>query len=165
MKDQRLPLRDKASLLLLTFFGSGNAPFMPGTFGSLATIPLIFLLSYLNIGFYTLIIFIILLTYISCIEAHRMQLVREVQDPGWIVIDEVIGMLITWLFVFPSANWLDLLLVFIIFRVFDIVKIFPANWIDKKVKNGAGTILDDVISGVYAGLVLLCLNYFHLLNQ
>ena len=165
MKDQRLPLRDKASLLLLSFFGTGYSPYMPGTVGSLATIPLIFLLSFFNINLITLIILIVLLTILSCYEAHRMQLIKGVFDPGWIVIDEVIGMLITWLFVFPSLNWLNLLLVFLIFRIFDIVKIFPASWIDSHVKNGAGTILDDIISAFYAGFVLMCLNYFNLLNQ
>lgn len=163
MKDQRLPLRDKASLALLSFFGSGYFPFMPGTIGSLATIPLILLLNYLSIGFYTLVMFIIMLTIISCVEAHYIQEKRNVQDPGWIVIDEVIGMLITWLFVYPACDLTSLTAVFLIFRFFDIVKIYPANWVDKKIKNGAGTILDDVVSGIYSGLILLCLNYFNLL--
>ena len=163
MKDQRVPLRDKASLVLLTFFGSGYFPIMPGTIGSLATIPLILLFAFFNTSFYTLVLFIVLLTAISCFEAHRIQEKNKVQDPGWIVIDEVIGMLITWLFVFPKTDWIHLAVIFISFRVFDIIKIFPANWVDKKIKNGAGTILDDVVSGIYAGLLLLCLNYFNLL--
>ncbi len=164
MKDQNLLLRDKLSLLLLTFLGTGYTPYMPGTAGSLATIPLILLLNYLGISFFGLIILIVGLTLVSCFEAHRMQLKKGVQDPGWIVIDEVIGMLVTWLFIFPNTSYANLAVIFVVFRVFDILKFFPANWVDKKIKNGAGTILDDIISAIYAGIVLYALNYFHWLN-
>ena len=93
-----------------------------------------------------------------------MQLKKGVQDPGWIVIDEVIGMLVTWLFIFPNTSYANLAVIFVVFRILDILKFFPANWVDKKIKNGAGTILDDIVSAVYAGIILYALNYFHWLN-
>lgn len=79
-------------------------------------------------------------------------------------MDEVIGMLVTWAFVFPSTDPLDIFLVFIIFRVFDIKKIWPATYFDKQVTHGFGTIFDDVISAIYAGLVVYCIKNFYLIN-
>lgn len=163
MKKQKFPPKQNlsmwSSLCFLSFFGSGYFPFAPGTAGSLATIPLILLLNYLNINLFFVILFILIITCIACIIAEKTQKSLKVHDPGWIVIDEVIGMLITWCFVFPSIEPLDLLMVFGFFRIFDIFKIWPATFFDKKVKHGSGTILDDVISGFYAGSVCLLVNF------
>ena len=158
MKEQKLSTI--LQLTLLSFFGVGYIPFAPGTFGSLATIPLIYLLSFVKVSLITLIISIIILFIISSLAAEMIQNLKAVQDPGWIVIDEVLGMLITWAFVFPSTDPFTLLLAFIFFRFFDIIKIYPANWCDKNIKSGMGTILDDVISGFYAGFCLILVKYF-----
>ncbi len=163
MKDQNFRYIRFLYLSFLTFFGSGLAPKAPGTFGSLATIPLILLIAHLNASFLFVLSFTSALTIVACFVAHYAQKKEGVHDPGWIVIDEVIGMLVTWLFVFPNTNIITLTFVFIIFRVFDIIKIFPANWADKNIKNGAGTIIDDVISGIYAGITLLLLQSFRLI--
>lgn len=159
MKDQK-----NTSLLLskcfLSYFGSGYFPKAPGTVGSLLTIPLIIFLSYTGIGFWGLIILTALLTISSCLVAEKVQKRLGLHDPQWIVIDEVIGMLVCWSFIFPSIDWLDLTIVFIIFRFFDIIKIWPASFFDR-LEHGAGTILDDVVSGVMAGIVVLILkNYY-----
>jgi phosphatidylglycerophosphatase A len=74
----------------------------------------------------------------------------HLKDPQWIVIDEVIGMLITWSFI-RSIEFPELFLVFATFRLFDIIKIWPASWFDR-LHHGIGTITDDVISGLYAGI-------------
>ena len=163
MKDQKFNFLRFMYLSFLSFFGTGFAPKAPGTVGSLATIPLIYLLSYLKLSFISICIGVTLLTIISCFIADYAQKKEDVHDPGWIVMDEVIGMLITWLFVFPSIEPWSLLWVFIFFRIFDIVKVFPANWCDEKITNGAGTIIDDVISAIYAGFFLLLGKYFQLL--
>ncbi len=160
MKDQNIKLSHKLSLIFLSFFGTGYSPKAPGTVGSLATIPLIILFSYLNFSFLTVAIITIVLFIAACLITEKIQKQLNIHDPGWIVMDEVIGMLITWLFIFPSITILDLSLVFIIFRVFDIFKIYPASWFDKKVNHGLGTIADDVISAFYAGLTLLGVKYF-----
>ncbi len=160
MKKQKNTLIDTLALTFLSFFGTGYSPKAPGTVGSLATIPLILLLSWLDISRLSLIILTFVLTIASCFVAEYIQQKRKVHDPGWIVIDEVIGMLVTWIFVFPSTQSLDLILVFGIFRFFDIIKFWPATYFDKKVSHGSGTILDDVISGVYAGLAILIVKNF-----
>lgn len=164
MKDQNLNKIDKAALVFLSFFGTGYAPKAPGTFGSLATIPLIYLLHLCEIHFWILVLLIVCLTVVASLVAERIQSKMDIHDPGWIVIDEVIGMLVTWTFIYPSFNLMSIGALFLFFRFFDIIKIYPANVLDKKMKNGAGTIIDDVVSGLYAGVVLYTLNYFNLIN-
>ncbi|MBT4791982.1 MAG: phosphatidylglycerophosphatase A [Halobacteriovoraceae bacterium] len=164
MKDQKLTPVRFIYLAFLSFFGTGFAPKAPGTFGSLATIPLLLLFKYLELSFLSVSIITCALFVIACFVADYAQKKEEVHDPGWIVMDEVIGMLITWLFVFPATDFYSLAAIFITFRFFDIVKIFPANWCDQKIINGAGTIIDDVVSAIYAGLVLKLLLFFNLLT-
>jgi phosphatidylglycerophosphatase A len=163
VKIQSNTLSIKLSKVFLSFFGIGYAPKAPGTFGSAATLPLIYLLSSLENVWY-LILVTGLLLLIATISCEYVQKKMGLHDPGWIVMDEVIGMLVTWAFIFPSTKTIDLLLVFIIFRVFDIFKIWPATYFDKKVKHGFGTIFDDVISGIYAGLILYLIKNFYLIN-
>lgn len=79
-------------------------------------------------------------------------------------MDEVIGMLVTWSFVFPSVNYNVLLPVLGLFRVFDIIKIWPASYFDKKIKHGFGTIVDDIISGLMAGSILWAINNYYLIS-
>lgn len=159
MKKQKNIIKQTLSLGFLSFFGSGYFPVAPGTAGSLATIPLILLLHYININLLFLILLIVFVTFIACIITENIQKERGLHDPGWIVIDETIGMLITWCFLFPSIEVVDISMVFIFFRIFDIFKIWPATYFDKKVTHGSGTILDDVISGFYAGFACLICKY------
>lgn len=160
MKDQNNTMT-RISKGFLSFFYVGYLPKAPGTFGSMATIPLIMLLAEARIGFELLIALIALLTMVSAFLAEYVQQLEQTHDPQWIVIDEVIGMLTTWAFIFPRSDWAALLLTLVLFRVFDIVKIWPASYFDKKIKHGFGTIVDDVVSGVMAGIILLAVkNYY-----
>ena len=159
MKDQKIQGPSIATTLFLSWFYTGKVPKAPGTMGSLATIPLIYLLSYLQINIYSLIALIILLYVSSVIVTQKVQVKFGLHDPQWIVIDEVIGMLITWSFVM-SVEFHTLFLVFAAFRVFDIVKIWPASYFDR-LHHGFGTITDDVVSAIYAGtLVKVVTIYF-----
>jgi phosphatidylglycerophosphatase A len=160
MKDQKFKIRRFIELNFLSFFGVGYSPIVPGTVGSIATLPLIFLVSHWMLTFNQVLIATFFLFILACLIADKVQKQEKVHDPGWIVIDEVIGMLVTWLFVFPSTKPIDLLLVLITFRFFDIVKIYPANWFDTEVTNGIGTIIDDVISAIYAGITIIGVKYF-----
>ncbi len=127
--------------------------------GSLATLPFIYLLHRLEISLISLLSIIVALTVAAIIVAQKVQQKFTLKDPQWIVIDEVIGMLITWAFVM-TIDFPTLFLVFSFFRFFDIVKIWPASYFDR-MSHGAGTILDDVVSGIYAGVVtLLIVKYF-----
>ena len=157
MKDQKI--KDNLLKAYLSYFGIGYFPKAPGTAGSLFTLPLIYFLFSIQTSLWLLIVLIIFLILTSSICAQIIQKKFQIHDPGWIVIDEVIGMLITALFIYPSLNFYDLLGVFILFRVFDIKKIYPATFFDKKVDHGFGTIFDDCISGVYAGLSLITIKY------
>lgn len=152
MKEQKIQSPGIPTLLFLSWFYTGKFPKAPGTMGSLATLPLIYLLYALGINIYSLILLIVVLTVAAILVTDRVQKTYHLHDPQWIVIDEVIGMLVTWSFV-RTIDFPVLFLVFSSFRMFDIIKIWPASFFDRQVKHGAGTILDDVISGLYAGII------------
>ena len=158
MKEQKNQGPSGLSVLFLSWFYTGKFPKAPGTMGSLATIPLIYLLHYLNFNIYSLIALILALYIAAVLVAQKVQVAHGLKDPQWIVIDEVIGMLITWAFVM-NIDFPTLFLVFGTFRIFDIIKIWPASYFDK-LHHGFGTITDDVVSGIFAGLVtLLCVHF------
>lgn len=144
----------------LSFFGVGFIKYAPGTFGSIATIPLMFYLSILKLSIFNYLLLIIILTVISCVLAEYIQKKEHIHDPGWIVIDEVIGMLVTWLLFYPVFNFQIAMSVLIVFRFFDIIKIWPASYFDKKITHGFGTIIDDVLSAFYAIAVLYIIQKF-----
>lgn len=152
MKDQKIQSPSIPAVLFLSWFYTGKVPKAPGTMGSLATLPLIYLLHYLNINLYSLIGLIVILYVSSVIVTQNVQKTYGLHDPQWIVIDEVIGMLITWAFVMQTEFY-TLFLVFALFRVFDIIKIWPASYFDR-LHHGFGTITDDVVSAIYAGLLV-----------
>lgn len=159
MKDQKIHGPKGFTLFFLSWFYTGKFPKAPGTVGSLATIPLFYLLNYLNFNIYSLIGLIVTFYVTSVVLTQKVQTEHGLHDPQWIVIDEVIGMLITWCFVKQSLAFEDLFLVFSLFRLFDIIKFWPASYFDR-LHHGVGTITDDVISGFYAGISILCIQYF-----
>ncbi len=158
MKEQKIQGPSFLTTLFLSWFFTGKSPKAPGTAGSLATLPLIYLLHYLNVNIYTLIILIIILYTAAVFITQNVQKKFHLHDPQWIVIDEVIGMLITWSFVL-SIDLPTLTTVFITFRFFDIIKIWPASYFDR-LDHGIGTITDDVISGIYAGIFTFFIQKF-----
>ena len=158
MKDQKNQGPGLAITLFLSWFYTGKFPKAPGTVGSLATLPLIYLLHYLDLNIYTLIAIIAALFAAAVLVTEHVQVKYKLHDPQWIVIDEVIGMLITWSFV-RTIDFPILFLVFSTFRLFDIIKIWPASYFDR-LHHGFGTITDDVISGVYAGIITLLAQKF-----
>jgi phosphatidylglycerophosphatase A len=158
MKEQKIQGPSLLTTLFLSWFYTGKSPKAPGTVGSLATLPLIYILHYLNINIYTLIILIVILYTAAVIITENVQKKFHLHDPQWIVIDEVIGMLITWGFVL-SIELPILATVFISFRFFDIIKIWPASYFDR-LHHGMGTITDDVISGIYAGIFTFFIQKF-----
>lgn len=151
------------SVIFCSFFGVGFIKFAPGTWGSLATIPFLYLFGHFEVPSFFLIPFTLVFTVLSCFIADHVQKKYELHDPGWIVIDEVLGMLVSWYFL-SSHHWYDYLLIFLLFRFFDIIKIWPASFFDKKVHHGAGTILDDIVSGIYAGLCYLLIKFIFILT-
>lgn len=138
-------------------FGSGLAPKAPGTFGTLAAIPLYLLMSGLSPLVYGLItlFFGVVGIYICGYCAKAV----NVHDHPAIVWDEVVGYLIT-MFMVP-VSMTNIVLGFMLFRVFDIVKPWPISLLDKKVKGGFGIMIDDVVAGFMALACLLVINTFY----
>jgi len=137
--------------VLSVWFGAGLLPKAPGTWGSIAALPLAYALAHWGsleiLAGATIAVFVIGV-WSSEITSRDM----GVSDPSEIVIDEVAGQWLTLLVVPP-----DLFLYacgFILFRLFDIWKPWPISWADQKIKGGMGIMLDDIIAGVYAGVLL-----------
>lgn len=141
-------------IFFLSVGGSGFFPWAPGTFGTLVTMPFIYALGTTGAPFFMFIPFLIISTVGACLVADVTQRKYEVHDPSWIVIDESLGIATTWLFL-QDQSIVHYIAIFALFRFFDIIKFWPASYFDKKVHHGAGTILDDIISGIYAGIVYL----------
>jgi phosphatidylglycerophosphatase A len=127
-------------------FGSGLAPFAPGTFGTLAAIPLYWLLAQLALPYYLAIVLfafgigVYLCGYTSAALGEH--------DHSGIVWDEFVGFWITMIAVPSSWQWI--LAGFVLFRLFDIVKPWPVKIADEKMKGGFGIMFDDVLAGLYA---------------
>jgi len=140
----------KFVVLFASWFGTGFSPFASGTVGTLAAIPFYLVLSTLALPLYLLTL--LAFFFFSCWAAGQAEEIFGEKDSGKIVIDEVIGFLITMTAVSPS--WLSITAGFLLFRFFDITKIPPARYFDRNLKNGYGVVLDDVIAGIYACLSL-----------
>ena len=150
-------LRDPGHLLSLGF-GSGLSPFAPGTIGTLVAVPFYLLLALLPMPGYVLATLgCMLLGIYLCGRTGRA---LGVHDHGAIVWDEFVGLFITMLF--APVTITTVVLGFCLFRLFDILKPWPASVIDTRLKGGLGVMLDDVIAGIYALLVLqVYLRFFH----
>jgi phosphatidylglycerophosphatase A len=153
------PSLKNPDVMFLSFFGTGFAPYAPGTIGTVATLPFLALLGEMNPPVIFFIPLLTISTILSCFIADITQRKHQVHDPSWIVIDEVLGMTTAWLFI-AKHNMLHLFILFCLFRFFDIIKFWPASYFDKDVKHGAGTILDDIVSGIFAGIAYLIINHF-----
>ncbi|MEY3038342.1 MAG: hypothetical protein RL143_909 [Pseudomonadota bacterium] len=135
--------------------GSGAAPKAPGTFGTLAAIPLWLLFADLPILSYIAVIVVASLVGIWLCGQTSKDL--GVHDHGGIVWDEFVGLWITYISL--PEGWLWVLFGFLLFRLFDIWKPWPIGWADSKVSGGLGIMLDDILAGFMALGVLQAVNY------
>ena len=133
----------------LTFLYSGLSPYAPGTAGSIvAGFVGIFLLNYISTS--TLFIIVVIVTIIGIKQIDIYEKETNTHDDKSIVIDEVVGL---WLaFVIASDNLLQIMLCFIFFRAFDIIKPSFIGRIDRDVKGGLGVMGDDLLAGLLAGI-------------
>ena len=130
-----------------TGLGSGYTPIVPGTAGSLLALLIFFIFPLDSIYWLLISILFIGIGVWSSSEIEK----DKGEDPGLVVIDEMVGQ---WLAViFLPHSWITLLIGFILFRVFDIFKPYPINK-SQKLKAGWGIMIDDVLAGVYANIVL-----------
>lgn len=142
--------------VLATGLGSGLIPFMPGTMGTLMALPIWWLLSALPTELYTL--FVILAICFGVYICHRAAKDMGVHDHGSIVWDEFIGIWIT-LITLPAYQWQWIVIAVILFRLLDIFKPWPIRWFDRQIKGGMGIMIDDIIAGVTAALILWVLGW------
>ena len=146
-------------------FGLGRIGFIPGTFGSLATVILLFICFHiLNISS-DIILLVLLITFaysFIAIKNHTKN--SKNKDPGEIIIDEFIGQAIP-IYLYEISHGTEkttdqaiiiYAICFVLFRFFDIKKPFPVSYFDKKQKNSFGVVMDDVCAGFYVVLSLIC---------
>ncbi|PLX85000.1 MAG: phosphatidylglycerophosphatase A [Desulfuromonas sp.] len=135
----------RLTLFLASNAGLGYAPFASGTVGTLAGIPLFYLMAswpwWLYLVCWTGVL------ALSFWVAGAAGKLYGVVDDGRIVIDELVGYLVTVAFL--PWSWQSAWLGFLWFRLFDILKPPPARWFDRSLKNGYGVVLDDVAAGLY----------------
>ena len=137
-------------LILATWFGSGFLPLAPGTWGSLLSLP--FAVGAYNSGFIYSCLFLALILILSIPISGAAAIIFHREDPPPVVIDETAGIFVTLFFI--PLSWTGIITGFVLFRLFDILKPFPIGLIDKKLKGGAGIVLDDIIAGIYANICL-----------
>lgn len=133
-------------MLIATGCYSGYLPKAPGTWGSLAGLLLFLLLQPLDLLPYLTVVLVLFIA--GTLAAGEAEKILDNRDPGVVVIDEIVGMLITMSGV--PLTPLTLLLGFILFRFFDIAKPFPVNFFDRRFHGGLGIMLDDVVAGLYS---------------
>ena len=141
----------KNPLHLLAFgFGSGLMPRAPGTFGTLAAVPFYLLMAQLPLAGYLAVLLLVILAGIPICGRTSRDL--GVHDHGGIVWDEFAGFFLTMIAVPPAWQWV--VAGFVLFRLFDILKPWPIGWLDKRISGGLGIMLDDLLAGGFAWLVL-----------
>ncbi|OOG25208.1 phosphatidylglycerophosphatase A [Thioalkalivibrio denitrificans] len=137
-------------------FGSGLSPWAPGTAGTVAAIPVYLLLQPLPLWAYLLATLLVILAgfWLCGVSARRL----GVHDHPGIVWDEIAGFLVTM--IAAPAGWWWVVIGFVLFRFFDIVKPWPVRWVDRRMHTGAGIVLDDVVAGIYALAVMQLLAWW-----
>lgn len=137
-------------MLIATGFYSGYLPKAPGTWGSLVGVLLVFLLHALSLQIYLSVVAGLFI--VGSFVAGEAEKILDDRDPGVVVIDEIVGMLITMIAV--PVTPLTMALGFILFRGFDIAKPFPVNFFDQHFHGGLGIMLDDVVAGIYSLIIM-----------
>ena len=155
---------NKLNSIFVTFFGIGKIKKIPGTFASLATTLLLFFLFHILNVSPNIILFAVIITFLISLYAVNI-FIKDLsnKDPKEVVIDEVIGQSIP-LYLYEVSHNVPkdfndalkfYLIIFILFRFFDIAKPFPVNYFDKNFKNSFGVIMDDVVAALYVVLILI----------
>lgn len=152
--DRPLSGTDRLRMLIATAGGAGLAPVAPGTFGSLPGLVVAWLAW--KGGPWTGVVAVAVLALVGTWAADGAARVIGTSDPGRVVIDEVAGQVMALLFLEPT--WRVLAAGFFLFRLFDVVKPFPARQLER-IDGGSGIMADDLAAGVYANLVLQAVAY------
>ena len=133
----------------------GYSPLVPGTMGTLASIPLYLILSHLSPLYYMPILLGFI--YIAIWASDGAEVLLQSKDCKHIVIDEMVGFLVAMFMIPPTMR--NIILGFFLFRAFDIIKPFPIRTLEERVRGGYGVVLDDILAGIYTNLVIHVLRF------
>jgi phosphatidylglycerophosphatase A len=136
-------------------FGSGLFKKGPGTAGSLAAIPIFYLL--LNLPSLLQWLFVITLFFVGLYSSNKVIAVIDQKDPSFIVIDEIVAVL--FLFILIPSNIKLLVFAFILFRIFDIFKPFPVSWAENYFQGALGIMMDDIVAALLSLIVIRVILY------
>jgi phosphatidylglycerophosphatase A len=150
MRSMNSTRKNDLVIFLATGFFTGFLPTMPGTWGTFAGIPLVIISHRLTSIMQAVVL--VVFVFFAAFIAGRAEILFEDRDARPIVIDEMVGFLITLLWL--PLNFLTLCLGFVLFRLFDIVKPPPIGILEKRLHGGWGIVLDDVLAGVFANVTL-----------
>jgi len=146
----------------IAFVGSGAylgyAPIAPGTVGTLGAIPLVVLV-FSRFPPWLYLLSLVTFVFLAVWVAERAEIMFQAHDSRKIVIDEIAGFLCTMFLVPAQAAYL--VAGFFLFRIMDIVKPYPANIINKRLGGGLGVVLDDIVAGAYANIILQIIRFFN----
>lgn len=148
------------SYLTATWFGLGFSPKASGTCGSLGALPFVYLI-FAYSSREVLFIASIALFFLGVAATNFIIKSSEDKDPSLVVIDEVVGQMLTFSLVWHSlTDWKIYVLGFILFRFFDIYKMGPVKFFDSRIHNAWGVMLDDVFAGILAAICLYLGNFY-----
>ena len=145
-----------------TAFGLGLLPIAPGSFAALFGVALHFLFYFCfpKYLFIPLLLFsLLLVSYLNHVLTPWAEAYWQKEDPGNFVLDEIAGYLIVPIFFHAESIWITAPAGFLLFRILDIIKVQPAKYFDEEVHNSWGILIDDLISGGYAVLILYAAHY------
>ena len=149
----KINAEDKLYVNVATLAGAGRVPFASGTFACILALPFyIFIHSPV-----TFAVFTVLVTALGFAVCTRAEKALGKKDHKYMVIDDFAGMLVTFLFV--PFDWRVLWAGFFLFRMFDMLKVFPANWMEKQY-GSLGVVGDDLVAGIYANIILRIAAHF-----
>lgn len=158
--------RDAVALAIASC-GVGFIPLAPGTWGSALGVALYFAVQASEVAYgakvarVILVSLIIVLAFVGRWAATQTEAILKRKDPGPVVIDEVVGQLVVFLFAARAVDWRMALAGFILFRLFDTWKPYPIRRVER-LASGTGIMADDLIAGLYAGAALWALPFWHL---
>jgi phosphatidylglycerophosphatase A len=156
----------RLGLFIAQWFGVGKMPFASGTWGSLAALPLVVGGDYLGLPIRLKILLLTLLFIVGVWTSSLGEKALGEKDPSSIVIDEVVGQGLALLPVCYLTSfqgdfyYLWIILGFLLFRFFDILKPWPVSWADQHLKGGFGIMMDDVIAGEISAMLLILGHFF-----
>ena len=158
-------MMNKFNLLFITFFKIGKIKFAPGTIASLiACLLFLLLINIFNISI--IFLFTLVIFFYSFVAINNSFENFDAEDPQEIVIDEVVGQMLPLLaipiyetlYIAPKEYYC--IAAFILFRLFDIWKPFPINYVDKNTEGSLGVMLDDMLAGIYTIIILIIIFFF-----